>query len=208
MENKKILGSAIIAIVTLVLFTFGATYAYFASNSINNFGSKSFTASTQNFGNVAIMSGSNLTMDLTVSDMLDTGSDIIYYASTNGKTTVNITENVGVITVSGEGTFTCNYKLTIDDNESSLYDAFQNMSTKSTGQIILVVNGVEYDFNTSKLFPKTISGTISGLTSTSSKNITAQLKFINKTGVNQNALSDKNITLSFKITEFNCTATS
>lgn len=207
MKNKNILCSSIIAIIMLILITFGATYAYFTVGSANNFGSKALNVYTQTYGNVAISFGSNLTLDLTAKDMLDNGRDITYYASTDGKTTVDTTENVGVVTVNGEGTFTCNYKLVIDDNESSLYEAFQTMPTKSTGQIILIVNGTSYDFNTSNLFPKTISGTMTGLTSTNSQNITAQLKFVNKTGVNQNALSDKNISLTFKITEFNCLAT-
>ena len=204
MKNSKILKSVIISVVSLIFVTFGSTYAYFTLGSINNFGTKSLTANVANLGNVAITFGADLTMDLLLEDMLDVGNDVTYYASSKGKTTVETTENVGIITVAGNGTFDCNYKMVIDDNESNLYDAFQAMPDKTAGQIVLTVNGVAYDFTASKLFPKTISGTINDVSATNSKNITAQLKLINKTKVNQNALSNKSITLSFKITQFNC----
>jgi len=145
-------------------------------------------------------------MTLTASQMMMGSEDITYYASSNGTTTTETTTNIGTATVTGNGSYTCDYTLTIDDNENSLYDAFQSMSTKSTGQIILTVNGEEYDFHTTNLFPKTISGTMSGLTSSKSQNITAQLKLVNKVNVDQSTLANKTLTLTFTATNFKCTA--
>ena len=81
------------------------------------------------------------------------------------------------------------------------------MTGKSAGQIVLTVNGTAYDFNTASLFPKTISGTMTGLTSSASQNITAQLKFVNKASVDQSSLAGKTITLTFTVSNFSCTAT-
>ena len=207
MEKKKILLPTVIAVVTLIALVVGATYAYFSVATTNNFGTRTVTASAADVGSVALVAGSNLSMSLTAADMMNKGSDTIYYASASGKTTTLTTANIATASVTGAGTFTCNYTLTVDDNTSSMYDAFQNMSTKSAGQIVLSVNGTAYDFNTSSLFPKTISGTMAGLTASVSKNITAQLKVVNKTSIDQSDLAGTSITLTFKVTAFSCTAT-
>jgi len=206
-KNKKIVVPTIVAVLTLVILTVGAAYAYFTVSTTNSFGTKTITATTPSVGSVALTSGTNLTMNVTASQMMAGNSDIIYYASENGTTTTETTETIGTATVTGEGTFSCDYTLTIDDNSNSLYDAFQSMSTKSAGQIVLSVNEVEYDFNTTNLFPKTISGTMNGLTSSNPKNITAQLKLVNKINVDQSALAGKTLTLSFNVSNFKCNAT-
>ena len=197
MEKKKILLPTVIAVVTLIALVVGATYAYFSVATTNNFGTRTVTASAADVGSVALVAGSNLSMSLTAADMMNKGSE----------TTTLTTANIATASVTGAGTFTCNYTLTVDDNTSSMYDAFQNMSTKSAGQIVLSVNGTAYDFNTSSLFPKTISGTMAGLTASVSKNITAQLKVVNKTSIDQSDLAGTSITLTFKVTAFSCTAT-
>lgn len=210
METKKILVPTIVAIVTLVVLTVSATYAYFMVNTnTEEFTTRTAEATTPTLGNVALTSGNNLSLLLTAADMMIKESDIIYYASASGKTTTATSETIGKATVNGEGTFNCDYTLTVSDNDNSLYDAFQNWSGKTTGQIVLTVNGIDYDFNTTNLFPKEISGTFTGLTSSNPGIITASLKIVNKMDINQNDLAGKNITLTFGIKEgsFSCTAT-
>lgn len=206
METKKVLVPTIIAVVTMIVLTFSATYAYFSVTTGVDSSNTNINMTTPAVGSVAIKSESNLTMDLSVTDMMDKGTDTIYYASKSGKTTTDTTETIGTVSVTGEGTYKCNYTLKITDNDDSVYDAFQSMSEKSEGQIVLTVNGVDYDFNTANLFPKEISGTISNLTETSPQYLTAKLKLVNKTGVNQNGLSNQNITLTFQFTEIVCNA--
>lgn len=206
METKKVLVPTIIAVVTMIVLTFSATYAYFSVTTGVDSSNTNINMTTPAVGSVAIKSESNLTMDLSVTDMMDKGTDTIYYASKSGKTTADTTETIGTVSVTGEGTYKCNYTLKITDNDDSVYDAFQSMSEKSEGQIVLTVNGVDYDFNTANLFPKVISGTISNLTETSPQYLTAKLKLVNKTGVNQNGLSNQNITLTFQFTEIVCNA--
>lgn len=206
-NNKKVIVPTIVAIITLVMLTVGATYAYFTVSATNSFGTKTITATTPSVGSVALSTGSNLTMTLTAAQMMKQSSDVTYYASPSGATTTATTANIGTAKVTGSGTFTCTYSLSVTDNDNSLYDAFQSMTGKSTGQIVLTVNGTSYDFNTASLFPKTISGTMTGLTSSASQNITAQLKFVNKTSVDQSSLAGKSITLTFTVSNFSCTAT-
>lgn len=210
METKKILAPTIVAIVTLVILTVGAAYAYFEVNTkTEEFTTRTAEASTPDLGLVSLASGTNLTMDLSLADMMKGDDDIIYYASSTGKTTTETTENIGTVSVSGAGTFKCSYQLTIADNDNSLYDVFQSWENKSTEQIILTVNGTDYDFNEATLFPKTINGTMEGLTEENPQYITAKLKLVNKKDVDQSDLADSNITLSFSIVEnsFTCEAT-
>lgn len=208
METKKILAPTILAIVTLVLITVGATYAYFVVNTdTKQFETRTAEASTPSLGSVALASGTNLSMTLTTADMMQGSSDITYYASSTGKTTTATTETIGTATVTGAGTFDCNYTLTVTDNDNSLYDAFQSWNGKTTGQIVLTVNGTDYDFNEANLFSNTISGSFTGLKEGTNGTITASLKIVNKKDVNQNDLANKSITLSFAVSDFKCTAT-
>lgn len=208
MNNKKFLTTTIIAVLLLVIVVVGATYAYFYVDTNNNFGTKKVTATTPKVGSVALNGiSSNLSINLTAADMADKGKDTSYYASISGKKTSETTEIVGTATVTGEGTYTCNYTLTVNDNTSSVYDVFYNMTSKSHGQIVLKVNSSSYDFNTANLFPLTINGTMTNLTSSASQNITAQLKVVNKTGVNQTSLAGSNLALKFEVTKFDCNPT-
>jgi len=206
MNTKKVIVPIIISVATLILLTVGATYAYFSVNTTNNFGTKTITTSAESIGNVALSTGNNLILDLSAKDMMNQGSDLAYYASSDGTTTTPTIEKIGTATVTGEGIYNCTYKLTMDDNNNSMYDVFQGMSNKAAGQIILTVNGIEYDFNTSGLFSKEISGTMYGITSEEARDITASLKIVNKTSVDQSALAGSNITITFSATSFECNA--
>ena len=177
-KNKKVIILTVIAVLVLVALIIGATYAYFLVGTNNSFGTRTIKTSAEEIGSVALTQGSNLTLDLTAFDMMNKGEDVTYYASANGKTTTPTTENIGVATVTGAGTYSCSYSLKMDDNTSSMYDAFQSMSTKSSGQIVLSINGTNYDFSTASLFPKTISGTMNGLSAGNPGYITAQLKVV------------------------------
>jgi len=203
--NKKILVPTIIGITFLIMLIIGTAYAYFSVNTRYDF-SASASATTPAIGSV-VLQGTNqtLSMDLTRSDMMSNNAGT-YYASFNGKTKTPTEEVIGVASVDGEGTYTCDYTIKIDDNSNSIYDKFQSMTGKSEGQIVLTVNGVDYDFSISNLFPKTISGTLSGISESTPQNITAGLKFVNSSSIDQSALTDSNITLSFTTESFSCEA--
>jgi len=203
--NKKILLSTIVGVTFLILLIVGTAYAYFEVNTRYDF-SASASATTPEVGSVVLRgTGKTLSMDLTRVDMMSENADI-YYASFNGKTKTPTEEVIGVASVDGEGTYTCSYTIKIDDNSNSIYDKFQNMTGKSNGQIVMTVNGVDYDFNTSNLFPKSISGTLNGITENTPQNITAGLKFVNSNTIDQSVLINSSITLSFTTESFSCEA--
>ena len=208
MKSKKLLFSTIFAVVFLIVLVFSATYAYFTVEVAKNFGTVSINASAPTVGTVTLRAGNNLTMNLTVAQMADMGIDTTYYASANGATTTVTSPAIATASVDSEGTYSCNYTISVAASATkSMYTAFQEMASKSTGQIVLTVGSNTYDFNTAGLFPITVTGTLSGITSTSAKTLTAQLKFVNKTGVVQNALAGTDITLKFTPTAFDCTTT-
>ena len=201
METKKIIVPTIVAIVTLVMLTVGATYAYFTVSSTNNFGTKTITATTPEIGSVALSTGSNLYLNLSRVNMMSANQGT-YYAvtsSTGAATTTETTATIATAKVTGAGTFTCNYTLNVAE-EGTLKDALT-----AAGTAILNVNGTDYDVY-STTFPKTITGTLTGLTSSTSKTLTASLRFVN-TNANQNTLANKTLTLTFTATAFSCTAT-
>jgi len=200
-NNKKILIPTIIAVVTLILLVFGATYAYFTVGSTNNFGTKNLSATIEGMAEDIILQQveNELSLDVTRVQMSEDNAGTTYYAS--GSSTP---ANIAKISTSGDGTFTCTYKINVTKSATNdLYTAFQGMSTKSTNQIYLNINDSKYDFNTASLFPITYNGTISGVSKDTPQYITANLALLNK-NVNQNALKGKDITLTFSISDFNC----
>ena len=223
MDVKKTLAFTIIAVSTLVVLVVGATYAYFSVTGTNNYGTKTITASAPSVGSVALASGSNLTMALTRAQMMKKSADTTYYASASGATTTATTATIATATVTGAGTFTCNYTINVAVSATnSMYTAFQNMTGKTAGQIVLTITPATgtatgtaqtYDFNSANLFPSnalTISGAFTGITSSTTaanRQITAQLKFVNKKDVVQDALEGTDITFTFTATAFTCTAT-
>ena len=211
--KKQVVMPTIIAVAALVSLVVGATYAYFSVSGTNSYGTKTITAEAAQVGSVALTSGSNLTLNLTRAQMMKKSSDTSYYASASGVTTTETSPIIATATVTGEGTFRCNYTITITASATNnMYTAFQNSANKSTGQIILTVNGTQIDFYTANLFPSnkiTYSGTISGITSSTAladRSLSAQLKFVNKNGVIQDDLQNTDITLTFSATAFSCEA--
>lgn len=213
MKDKKKFILTLIAIAFIAVLVIGATYAYVTISATNKFGTKKINANIASVGSVALTTGSNLSMDLSLEQMSDKGEDVTYYASSNGTTTTETTEAIGKAIVTGAGTFTCDYTLTMDDNESSMYDVFQETTmfdltlaaVEKTNQIILTINDTSYDFATTNLFPTTITGTMTGITEENPGYIMSQLKVINKTGIYQTDLINSSITLNFAVTDFTCT---
>lgn len=205
MKNKNAIISFVLSIVMFSVLIIGAAYSYFSVTSINSFGTQTIDVTAPGLGNVSIYENMDLSISLTVQDMRN-GSDVAYYAGPNGKTIIEMEHAIGIISVVGDGVFTCDYTLVVDDNSDSLYDAFQYMPEKSLGQIVLTVNGIDYDFNTSNLFPLTINDTRSGIEYPITEYVTAKLKVVNKSNVDQTYLAGTNLKLTFNITKFDCVA--
>ena len=220
METKKILVPTIIAIVTLVILTVGATFAYFTFGSDNEFGTQTIEATTGALGSGVSLSkveNSDLTLAVSAVQMLQTtdSSDLTYYAT--GSQTP---QNVGKFSVAGSGNFDCTYTLTITksatDSSKDMYTKFQSFVSGGTysdytGQVFLTVNDQTYDFATANLFTGTnndtitYSGSVSNISEAQDEYITANMAIVNKGNVDQTSLNDSEIKLTFSIADLSCT---
>ena len=218
MEFKKQMIPTIVGIVFLLVLAIGATYAYYTFTSTISSGTNKITSTLSEVGNVSLTSNtpSTLSMAVSTSNMMDVGSNVTYYGTLGNNqpaTTVETTPVIATASVVGEGTFSCSYTLTITATSTgtSTYTAFQGMTGKSTNQIVLTINTEKtttLDFNTSSLFTnRTITGTLSNISASNPVNITAQLKLVNKTGLNQTALAGTDINIAITPTTFTCTIT-
>ena len=196
----------ILGIATLIVLTFGATFAYFGIYSGSSTSSIRTNTNVDSIGSVNLNRlNTNLNIHLTSESMSKRNQDVNYYASSSGRTDVETVENIGEIVAVGNGTFSCEYDMTMSATATNnMYTAFQNMSNKSNGQIILKVNDVDYDFNTANLFPKVVHNTVTGVVSGTPKYIKASLLIVNKSNIDQSSLAGTDITISFTISNFVC----
>lgn len=202
---KKALISTIIMVITFVVLIMGASYAYFSIGAANNFNTINVSGSASTVGNVALSAGKNLKLNLSAINMMQSTSDQVYYATESGSPSTTLTSlAIATAKVNGNGTMKCEYTLNASvSGTNNMYAAFQNMAGRSTGQLVLVVDGVEYDlYNTT--FPTTMSGEISGINSTTSDFIMASFKVVNKSNVKQDSLAGTDLTISFTVAKFEC----
>ena len=208
-NNKKVILSLGIVLSVFIVLIFSATYAYFSVNTTNNFGNTTIDATAESTGTVALNGTSaSLRLDLSAADMMQGTGDITYWGTADGtpSTTQNIV-TIGSTEVTGAGYFNCNYTLSVTATATNnMYTAFQGMTGKSEEQIVLKIGDTKYDFNTPNLFPITVNGTLNGLTSSSSKSLTAEFYLVNKEGVIQDALEYKDLSIAITATNFSCTA--
>jgi len=204
--DKKIIIKFSIGIFALLLLVVGATYAYFALNANIEKSTTNISTELDDIGSVALVTGDNLLMDITFTDMKKySNSDINYYASSNGTTLVETDEVIAYTQVVGENNYSCTYTLVVsDESENSIYTAFQNMDNKSEGQIVLTVDGKDYDFNTTSLFPLTINGNLENVSNLNPGKIKAKLKLVNSPSIDQTGFAGTNIDLAFNVTDFKC----
>ena len=201
MEDKKKILLVFIVAIFLVLIV-SATYAYFAVSTINNFGTSTINAQAGGIGTVTL-NGNNAQLNLSVTalDMVQGSNDITYYASSSGTTTTETEETIGTATLTPNTdttTYHCTYTLSVTHTGTNdMYTAFTNGANKSAGQIILTINGVDYDFYNGWPANNRVTGEFN-IKGNQTVNITAGLRFLNKSSINQNYLAgtDLNITIN------------
>ena len=214
--NKKLLVSTILSAVAFLVLIIGATYAYFGVDQINDTSASTITASTKGVGNVSLVDGNNLRLDITADDMAIPQDNITFWATTDG--TPSLTENEVVIAsanVIGTGTMYCDYTMNITKTsttpEKDLFTAFSGWTDpgKDSDQIVLKVDNGEsiqiYDFNDSELsFPVSYTGRLTNLTEEAVRNLKASFKIVNLKDVDQTVISGKNVQFAFTFTDFQC----
>ena len=202
-NNKKQKNMFIFGLVALLLTVVGATYAYFAVTTVNNFGTSTINAVAGEIGTVTL-NGSNAQLNLSVTalDMVQGNSDIAYYASSSGKTTTPTTVTLGTATVTPStdtNYYHCTYTLSVTHTGTNdMYTAFSSAANKSTGQIILTINGVDYDFYNGWPTSNQVTGSFY-IRGTQTKDITAGLRIINDSEINQNYLANTDISISISL---------
>ncbi len=202
-NNKRNNILLVLGIIALLLVVIGATYAYFAVTTVNNFGTSTINAQAGNIGTVTLNGNSaQLNMSLTALDMVQGNSDITYYASSSGKTTTPTEDVIGTASVSptsDTNTYHCTYTLSVTHSGTNdMYTVFSGATNKSAGQIILTINGVDYDFNDGWPTSNQVSGSFY-IKGTQTRDITAGFRIINKSNVNQNYLANTDISISISL---------
>jgi len=203
-NNKKILVPTIIAVATLVLLVVGATYAYFTTTSTNRFGTKELNASLEDMADAVVLEQleNELSLNVTRAMMSEDNAWNVYFASGN-----YVPANIAKISVTGDGTYKCDYKITVTKSASSiendLYETFKNKSEYGT-EILFYLDNVVYDLGYEEnLFPLTYESTMYNITNENPKYITSNLG-IENTDYEQNFIKGKDITLTYSISDFEC----
>ena len=206
-SNNKMLFYTILIIGLLIVLVTGATYAYFNVPFTRATGTVKAIVEGPLEGSVVITSGEVLSLNMERAGMMQQNSDKTFYATTNGKPVEEQSEKPVVATAKaiGDYTFNCDYKLHVQ-MEGNMYEAFQKLTDKSKGQIVLTVADKEYDFADSTEL-KTgfdVTGKITNLSSSASQTINAQFKIVNKSNIDQTGLKNTNVKFTFSIVEFTC----
>ena len=201
-NNKKILIPTIVAVSTLILLVFGATYAYFTIGSTNNFGTKDLSATIEDMADAVVLEKieNELSLNVTRAMMSQDNKYTTYYASGN-----STPANIAKMSVAGEGRYACDYTISVTKSSSSEENDLHTTVKNERGynDVYFRINKDSYDFARTTSFPITYSGTAYGITKNTPRYITSNLE-IKNTSSNQNYLKGKDITLTLEVTEFDC----
>ena len=163
--NKKVIVLTMIAVLTLVILVVGATYAYFAVGTDYESYTTSISAEAEDISSVSLEAGTNLNLTLSRVDMMKQNADTVYYGTEDGTPTTS--ENIVTLATAKsmkEKTYSCSYTLNVS------YSGNMKEAIPGEGQVILNVNGVDYDIYSTS-FPQTISGKLSGINSSNPKTV-------------------------------------
>ena len=212
-NTKKQRRLFIIGLFAIIVMVLSATYAYFQVGTVNNFGTSTINATSNNIGSVILQGNNvNLSMNLSLLDMMPQNSNVTYYASSEGRTTDITEEIVGVATVSpNEDTnyYHCTYTLEVKDNyigDKNMYNIFKGTQqvngqtySPSVNEFVLTVNGVDYDLSLSaNSLTKEIPGEFN-IKAGQPVNITAGLRFVNINNKNQILLTNSGLNFSIEV---------
>ena len=196
--NKKIYVPLIVGAFLLLMVVIGATYAYFLVGTSYGEYTTNITLETESLSAVSLKAGTSLNLKLSAVDMMRQDEDVVYYATEDGtpQTEENVLPLATILSVD-DNTYSCNYTLNI------AYSGDMKEAITGEGTAILNIAGVDYDVYSTE-FPKTISGTLNGLSSSNPQSINGSLRIINLEGTDQSAMAGTKMTFTFTATEFDC----
>lgn len=204
-KETKIIIPTLFAIIIFVFLIIGSTYAYFTMNATFTGGSTNVNFQAENVGISKLQAGNNLKLNLSLTDMMKKNNNVTYYATLDGTpSTIENSEVIAIASVEGNGTMKCNYNLGVTvSGTNNMYDAFTSMKNKSENQLILNIDGQDYDLYDME-FPYSITGTLNNISEGNSKNITASFRLVNRYDLDQSDLGGKDLTLSFSVISYEC----
>lgn len=148
-SNKKKLFLSIIAITILLIIVIGATYAYFAVGTANNFGTKTISAEAADIGDITLSTPvTSLHVAVSASDMMESNSGYLYYATpTNGINYVKV-QSMGGLTDNMQSILANSHNVVhavLENDESNTnYKCIFNMNLSATGTM---VNSFDYNWD-------------------------------------------------------------
>ncbi len=215
-NNKKLILPMAVAITTLIILSLGATYAYIQVQTTNNFGEPTISGTVPSIGNVTMNAGTSLSLSVSRPQMMK-DNPATYYATSGGMSTTSADmQTIATATVSGEGVFTCTYILNVKGEGTLLTNSWRLGNNLVTLEISSSSNGninQTYDFNddlnSTVLSPNgtNISGQFTGLSISQLGTIYARFKLTNSQDKDQSELNNTSGTITFTVSNLNCTAT-
>ena len=204
-DYKKILIPTILAVLTLIILVVGATFAYFTITSDNRFGTKQIYTGFEEMADAVLVEQvtNDLSLKVTREQMSEANKGTTYYA-TGSETPANIAK----FSVSGEGSYYCDYTLKVEmdwpDNRlygqdgQNVYLIINDYSKYYLESFLLETEGIFVEG-----FPSYYKGRVSGITKDTPQYITANF-VIKNSDVENNNLKGKEQTLTFKIETIEC----
>ena len=218
-DKKKTIVGITIGMVSLLIMVIGAAYAYWNAKGIVNFNTATISYETED-KSLIILNGTsaNLTLGAIIGDdMVKMRNDVVYYAGTENKTTTPTEVTLGVVSYDNKNdinNYRCQFTLSLTHSGTAdIINRFlsetngePDYENRSAGQIILTVNGVEYDLNDG--FPSTITGYVD-VNGKKDVPINVGLKFVNLKNVDQEYLINTNGMISINVASngFTCEST-
>ena len=214
-RSRKLILPMLVAIVTLGLLVIGATFAYIRVGTDTTYGTNTIKTSIPLTGSASITSGTSISMTLTYDQVTNNSSEQTYYATSSGPNTNPNTQQIA--TIQGLiGTVDCTYTLNV---KGSPADMAKNAVGLGQDLFVLTIqhfdgSGSEhtdtFDFHNSYTGSNQINsetgvnltGKVTGISASNTKNIYAQLKYKNSPSVDQSKLANTSATFTFTVLFF------
>ena len=146
-DNKKAKVLTLIGLSTLLLITFGATYAYFLAAESNGTSTATLDVTTNETASVVATGNTTLTMDLNLDDMRKFGETKTYYATKTGKSETPTIENFINVESSSSTDIYCTYTAQLTKNDT---EGYSNMIDQ------IIANGKEEELYLEFLYEGTV----------------------------------------------------
>lgn len=212
-KNRKI--ALILVIILLIVVVVGASFAYYLVTSINSTTAKTGRVTTADKFSVEVNGGLTMSLNLTLSQLMPQGSDVAYYSSSSGVTTTKTKEAFATVSTLDTRALDCTYTITVTNNDTSGYNNTINQvkANGSAGEMLLVLYDGDTAISTIDMKNATwdankrmtVNKTLTSLSSSQSKTLSAELKLVVYNDKDQNYLSNSKTNVGISAAINKCT---